>query len=215
MREGVCAPMWTALVATNGLTGVGIDLEARKIAAGDVDAQAVAGAEPIGRRRQSDGYGVDAPGFQQLGIGPRFAIAHAQHGVGEVEREALGIVCAGRVDVDQFGGEVRVECRRRDPQFDRDLAGDFEILGQRLGLEYQHVRALRQLAPGGAIIAKPVALALVDGPPRYDLAALAALVRPGWVDLATLIDLTSMGLPTNAPTLSLSTLPASNDLASI
>ena len=49
-------------VATNELTG--IDFKARKIAAGDVDAQAMADVEQIGRRRQSDVNSVDPPRFQ-------------------------------------------------------------------------------------------------------------------------------------------------------
>ena len=56
------------------------------------------------------------------------------------------------------------------------MAGDFEILGQRLGLECQYVRALRQLMSGGAVVAKLVALALVDGTLWHDLFALAAVV---------------------------------------
>ena len=41
-------------VATHRLAGIGIQIEAREIATGDIQANAVPGHEPVARRRQRD-----------------------------------------------------------------------------------------------------------------------------------------------------------------
>lgn len=51
-----------AAVSVQRLTGVGVDVEAGEIAAGDIDANAVAFLEDVGGGVELDGEGIDLPG---------------------------------------------------------------------------------------------------------------------------------------------------------
>ena len=53
-------------VATHRLAGVGIDVEAREVAAGDVEPQAVARFEQIARRTELDRHPADLTGRQEM-----------------------------------------------------------------------------------------------------------------------------------------------------
>ena len=58
------------------------------------------------------------------------------------------IVGAGRMDVDQLGGEVGVRARRRRRELDHDRPDDGDVGGKWLGLEAQHVGTRRQRQAG-------------------------------------------------------------------
>ena len=51
-----------ASVAAHRLAGIGVDVEAREVAAGDVQPDAVAGLEQVACRGQGNGYRVDLAG---------------------------------------------------------------------------------------------------------------------------------------------------------
>src|SRR5579859_4293967 len=87
---------------TQWFAGVWVDVEAGKVAARDVDANAVALLEDVGRGERLDGERVHRARLEQLGVVARGAISGADDGVGEIEVEALRPIAAGRVHVDEF-----------------------------------------------------------------------------------------------------------------
>src|SRR5690606_18780291 len=73
-----------------------------EIAAGNLQADAVALGEDLARLPEADGILVDAAGLDGRGILERFAERHSADAFADVDRAAL------RIDVGQRGGEVGV-----------------------------------------------------------------------------------------------------------
>src|SRR3954463_7517119 len=86
--------------------GVGVSVEARKIAAGDFKAQAMSLAEYVGCRPQVDIEFVSLAGFQEFRRLLRIAIPGAHDALGQVLGKAV------RCHVHQFGDEIGVDCGR-------------------------------------------------------------------------------------------------------
>ena len=86
--------------------------------------------------------GIDlARRHQHLAVEP-LAVAAADHRVVDEHVEALGVVLVRRVHVDDLRGEVGVDRARGDPQVHLHPPGHLDRLGQRLGLEDEHVGPL-------------------------------------------------------------------------
>jgi len=84
--------------------GVAVAAKAGPVAAGDFEADPVAGLEEVGGRPQVNGDLVYLTGGDQLGLLFGVAVADPLDAVGEVDRAAVG------EDVDEFAGEVGVGC---------------------------------------------------------------------------------------------------------
>ena len=95
-------------VSAHRFTGVGVDVEAGEVAAGDVDSDTVAGFEEVACGCEGDRDWVDLARGHHLGFGPRVAVTGAEDGVAEIEVVAIGVIFAWRVDVKEFGGEVSI-----------------------------------------------------------------------------------------------------------
>jgi hypothetical protein len=95
---------------------VRVHIKSRKIAAGDVDPDAVALFEDVGRWVQSDREGIDRAWRHQLLFLERVTIPAADNAVLKIEVETARVIEAGRVDIEQFGREIRIEPRMRMPK---------------------------------------------------------------------------------------------------
>lgn len=126
------------------LSRIGVHIKAGEVAAGDIHADPVAFFKDVGRRVEFDRDGINFVGLHECFRLERIAEAGADDAVADVKVEAAGEIGAGRIDVDQLGGEVGIFCTRRDPEFDRQFTGDFEIFFQRFGFEDDHIVAGRQ-----------------------------------------------------------------------
>src|SRR5215831_1156311 len=84
------------------LTGVRIAVELREVAAGDIDANAMAGKEDVAGADQVDGQLVDPSGLQRNWPRWALAIAGSQNAFAHVDGAAVG------KDVDEFGDEIGV-----------------------------------------------------------------------------------------------------------
>ncbi len=124
-----------AAVVVEGFACVGVDVEAGEVAAGDVDTDAVALLEDVGTGVELDRHLVGRAGLHELLFLERVAEAGADDAVTDVHVEAAGEVGAGRVDVEELGGEVGIDSRGRCPELDDDLAGDFDVFLDWFGLE--------------------------------------------------------------------------------
>ncbi len=114
-------------VAAERLAGSGIDIEPGKIARGHVEADAVSGLEQVRDRRQQHGKLIGAPRLHHLLALEPVAEATAQDRVDKVHVEAFGKVFVRRMDVDELGGDIGVDCRRGDPELDLDGARDLDV----------------------------------------------------------------------------------------
>ena len=90
-----------------------------------------------------------SPGFHHLGALEAVAVPGSDDRVGQVQVIAVLIVLAWRVDVQQLGREVRVDCRGRDPQDDLDAARHLHVSLERLRLEHEHVGTVGEKRVGG------------------------------------------------------------------
>src|SRR3990172_991159 len=128
MVEGVIGSLYSS-VHSQGLAGIGVDVEAGKVAAGDVDADAVALLEDVGRGKGLDLEAVNLTrGHQLLALGT-VAIAGAQDAVREVHLETRRETPRGRIDVYELYREVGVECGRGSVELDFDWSHDFDVEG--------------------------------------------------------------------------------------
>ena len=116
--------------------GVGVAVEAREIAARNLQADAVAFQEDVGGDAGVDGHAVDLAGHGRLGLLQRVAIAQAQDAVGQVARLAVG------EHVHQLGREIGVVRAGRHVQHHLHRPDHLQIVLQRLGGVDQHVFAL-------------------------------------------------------------------------
>src|SRR4051794_35532570 len=87
-------------VVADRVSGVQIAVEAREIAAADLDPDAVARLENIARHPEVDLELVDLAGCQQLGRTTSLAVAPAHDAVAQVPGGAV------RENIDQLGGEI-------------------------------------------------------------------------------------------------------------
>src|SRR3990172_10529097 len=128
MVEGVVRVLHSS-VHTQRLSGVGVDVEAGEVAAGDVDADAVALLEDVGRGEGLDGEPVDlARGHELLALGA-VAVASPENAVREVHLETRREVRRGRIDVDELHREVGIEGGRRSVELDYDRSHDLDVEG--------------------------------------------------------------------------------------
>lgn len=151
-----------------GLACVGVGVEVGEVGAGDVQPDAVACGEEVAGREGAHRHLVDPAGLQGLRRFPGVAIAGAQDAVRQVHGEAPGIVRRGRVDVDQFDGEVGVRAVGGHPELGLDRAGHLDGADQGLGLEDEDVGPRRkgQAEPGAA--EEAFVLDLVEGAAAHD-----------------------------------------------
>src|ERR1700733_1442646 len=133
-------------VVAGGLVGAGVQVavEAREVAAADLEANGVALLEDVSGGPEVDGDFVYLIGIHHTGLFVGVAVAHAEDAVGEVFGEAVG------GDVDEHGGEVGVHGGGFYIGLESDGAGDLEILLQRLGGIDEDVVAIF----GGSLIAR-------------------------------------------------------------
>src|SRR5580698_8845705 len=133
-------------VFAGGLVGAGVQVavEAREVAAADLEADDVAFLEGVGGGPEVHGDFVDLVGIDEVGLFVGITITHAKDAVGEVLGEAVG------GDVNEHGGEVGIDGGRFDPGFERDGAGDLHVGVERLrGIDEDVVAIF-----GGALIAR-------------------------------------------------------------
>src|SRR5262249_24060353 len=88
--------------------GVGVAVEAREVAAGDLQAYTVAGPEDVRGRPNVDLDLVDGARLQQRGHRQRLAVSRPHNAVGQYLGAPIG------VDIDELGREVAVRRRGRD-----------------------------------------------------------------------------------------------------
>src|SRR5262245_11466802 len=91
-----------AAVAIERVAGVGVDVEARKFAARDIHANAVALREDVRRGIQANGHLVDRAWLHQLFGLEAVAKASAEDAVADVEVEPARKIRARWIDVEQL-----------------------------------------------------------------------------------------------------------------
>lgn len=111
-------------VVVGGFAAVRVHIEAGEVAAGDVDADAVAFFENVAARVELDFEFVGLAGCHEGLFLVGFAIAGANDAVAHDEVESIGELFGGGIDVEKFGGEVGIDGGRGGPQFDGDGAYD-------------------------------------------------------------------------------------------
>ena len=131
---------------------VRVDVEFGEVARRDVEPDAVAGLEEIGRGQQVHRDAHDLAGLAQARVRGVLGIAQPHDAVGEDHRIAARVVPAGRIDVDKLRREIGVRPVRRDEELRLDRADDPQRRRERCGLEDEHVgargeRQIRRLAP--------------------------------------------------------------------
>src|SRR5215208_2686868 len=89
-------------VVANGRAGVEVAVKAREVAAADLEADGMTGAESIGRHPAVDGEFLDLPGRQEFGRAAAIAVATADDPIAEIPGRPI------REDVDELGGEIGV-----------------------------------------------------------------------------------------------------------
>src|ERR1700722_3783022 len=90
-----------AAIRAEGFAGIGVHVEAWKIAARDVEPYSVAFLEHIRGVEGPDEQLVGLTGRQKSAGGRIVAIARPQYTVGQVHVEALRKAVAGRIDIDE------------------------------------------------------------------------------------------------------------------
>src|SRR5262245_24145140 len=100
--------------------GVQVAIEAREVAGGDLDPDAVAGQEHVAGGPEVDGEAGDLVRDERCGSLARVAVAGADDAVGQVLRVAVG------PDVDQLCGEVSVRGAAGREEGDGEGSGDLE-----------------------------------------------------------------------------------------
>src|SRR5579862_341122 len=117
----------------NRLPGIQVAIEARKVAAGDIQADAMAGLEHVAGGPQIDVVADDFAWRDWLGSLSRVAIAGAHDAVGEETR------VSGGIDIRQQRSEIRIHGRACRMNFSANPSGYFGVFFQRRRGEYQHV----------------------------------------------------------------------------
>src|SRR5688572_12513132 len=117
------------------LARVRVQVEARKVAARNVEADPVPLLKEVGRRVEVDPHPVDPPRLHELRPLERAPVPHARDGVADVEVEAEGVVGVRRVLIDELRGEVRVGRRGRDLEDDLHRPRDLDVPLQGLRAE--------------------------------------------------------------------------------
>ena len=84
-----------SVIQAQGAAGVGVDVEARKVAAADGEPDGVAGLEDVGGWIQVELDAADLACPDRFGPGPAVAVAQAQDGVGEIECQAVRFIAIG------------------------------------------------------------------------------------------------------------------------
>ena len=97
--------------------------------------------EQVRGREQRDADACDLARPAQARVRRVLGIAQPHDPVGQDHRVAARVVGAGRMHVDQLGGEVGVRPVGGDEQFCLDRPHHLHRRAQRLGLEHQHVGA--------------------------------------------------------------------------
>ena len=98
-------------VLANGFSRVWIDVEAGEVAAGDIQTNAMALFEHVAYRVENDIDFVHLSRLHHLAMFAAIAIPRAHDAVHQIQCIPQGIVLAGRIDIDELGGEVSI--RRR------------------------------------------------------------------------------------------------------
>ena len=150
---------------------IAIDVEVRKVAAANVDADSVPRFEQIGGRLQRNLQTVDAARLHQGGLLPTLPIAGPQDSLGDGERITVCIVGAGWIHVDQLDVEIGVRRVGRNPQHRLDVAGDPHVFGQGGGLEDQNVRPVGDQTTGNTVTGQRRQLDLIARPHSAEAAS--------------------------------------------
>src|ERR1700730_211650 len=125
-------------VFAEGAARVGVPVPAWETAAGDLEADAVAGLEEVAGRPEVDVVAIRPVRLDRRKLSSRapVAVARPQDAVGQVDGPTVG------VDVAETGDEVGVRCAGGGPEPDADRAGDLGVVAERLGGEDQYVGPL-------------------------------------------------------------------------
>ena len=99
--------------------GIEIAIEAREIAAGNLQAQGVAAEKHVGGGPEIEGNFIDLARIHQGGVFRGTTIAHAQNALGKILGEAVGR------NVDELCREVGIDSRGFYEEIGSDRAGDF------------------------------------------------------------------------------------------
>ena len=131
-------PRWIRRLVIDGLDGRGegsgfrrrharlrVPVEAREVAGGDLDPDAVPSAEQVAGGADVDGVLVDASRLDQPAGAGALSIPRPKDAV----RQIAGV--PGGVHVDELGGEVGVRGGAARVQDDADRAGDLDVLAER------------------------------------------------------------------------------------
>src|SRR5215475_3583510 len=119
--------------AESRLARVEVAIEAREVAAGDVDANFVSGLEEVARRPQINRVFVDLAWLDRLRALGRIAVARPNDAVGQKAR------ITRRIDVHNQRGEIGVWRGSRSVKLGGDVAGNLGIAFERRSGKDQHV----------------------------------------------------------------------------
>ena len=95
-------------VVVERLSGVRIWIEAWKVAARNIQPDAVPGPEQVRGRIELNDESISLAGIHLLGALERVAKARANDSILEVHLDTFGIVCSGRMHIEEFRSEVCV-----------------------------------------------------------------------------------------------------------
>ena len=161
--------------------GIGVDIPAREVTAGNIYADAVSLFEYIGRGERFNDQVVCLARFDEFPARAAIAIAHPGDGVGEVHIEAAGEILAGRINIEKFDREVGILGGGRYTKEHDDRANDLYIFLKGFSLENHYVAPGAKGEIGGPASDEIGAFALVEGAVFYPGRNIAAQCRYGMV----------------------------------
>ena len=114
-------------VHADRFAGVRVDIKTGKVTAGDIQPEAMPFFEQVAGGIKADIQPVHFSWLHRFAALTTFPVPGAEDTVRQIEGIALRVILTRRINVNQLGGKVSVRSRRRDPEFDRNRAGDFDI----------------------------------------------------------------------------------------
>jgi len=123
-------------IVRNGIAGVGVGVEPRCVAAGDLDAHLMSGQKCMPDVVEFDLIMFGLPGRKQFGVVTSAAIARSD------DSDRVGAQCKSPsipIHIQEFRSEVSITCIAGGKNVDEDLSDDFERLVQQIACVDQHI----------------------------------------------------------------------------
>ncbi len=95
-------------VQADGFSGIGINVETGKIAASNIQTNAMTLFEQIARGVEADIKFVYLPGFHYFAVVAVVAVSGTQNAIRQIQGIALWVILVRRININKLGSEVGV-----------------------------------------------------------------------------------------------------------